>query len=295
MKIVSLLPSATEIVYLLGLDGWLRGRSFECDHPVEVATVPIVSGTALPTDGSATSAEIDAAVTASVAAGESLYTLDTEQIRAIGPDLIISQDLCQVCAVPAGAVGEALAVIGCRSEVLSLDPMRLDDVIEGIGVIGRATGTEALAIELMAGLRGRLDSVVAGITPGPRPKVLLLEWGDPPFSAGHWMPDMVVAAGGEPILAGVGERSGRLTWDQIAAEPIDVVVFAPCGFDLAAAIEQALPLLERVELAHAGQFWAVDANSYFSRPGPRVVDGVELLAGIVAGSHGVSGRSSRLR
>ena len=295
MKIVSLLPSATEIVYLLGLDGSLRGRSFECDHPVEVASVPIVSGTALPTDGSATPAEIDAVVSASVAAGESLYSLDTEQILAIGPDLIISQDLCQVCAVPAGAVDEALAAIGCQSEVLSLDPMRLDDVIEAIGVIGRATGTEALAIDVMAGLRGRLDSVAAGIAPRQRPKMLLLEWGDPPFSAGHWMPDMVVAAGGEPVLAAGGDRSGRVTWDQIAAETIDVVVFAPCGFDLAAAIEQALPLVDRDELAHAGHFYAVDANSYFSRPGPRVVDGIELLAGIVAGSDGVSGRSSRLR
>lgn len=159
MKIVSLLPSATEIVYALGLGRDLRGVSFECDYPVQARDVPIVSGTALPTDGTLSAAEIDAAVSARVAAGESIYTLDDSRIRAIDPDLILAQDLCRVCAVPSGAVEEALDVIGCHAQVISLDPGRLDDVIACIGTVGAATGTGARAEQLMVRLRDRVDAV----------------------------------------------------------------------------------------------------------------------------------------
>jgi iron complex transport system substrate-binding protein len=278
MRIVSLLPSATEIVYALGLGDQLCGVSFECDYPEAARSVPIISGTALPTDGSLSAREIDAKVSTLVADGSSIYTLDADRLRAIDPDLILAQDLCQVCAVPSGEVEEALEVIGCHAAVVSLDPNRLDDVIEGIGTVGEVTGTSERATALIDDLHRRLDAVRAGVASRPRPRVLVLEWPDPPFNAGHWVPDMVVAAGGDHVLATPGERSRRITWEEIAAERVDVTVFSPCGFDLEGAAAQAPTLLSRPEARGLGTVFAVDANAHFSRPGPRVVDGVELLA-----------------
>src|SRR5580700_10939246 len=178
VKIVSLLPSATEIVFALGLGESLRGVSFECDYPEPARSVPIVSGTALPTAGSLTALEIDAEVSARVAAGESIYTLDDAQIRAINPDLILAQDLCRVCAVPSGAVEEALGVIGCEADVVSLDPEGLDEVIACIGQVGRATRTEARAETLMSELRNRVEAVRARVQGLERPRVFVLEWPD---------------------------------------------------------------------------------------------------------------------
>jgi iron complex transport system substrate-binding protein len=277
VKIISLLPSATEIVFALGLGEQLAGVSFECDYPAAARSVPVVSGTVLATDGSLSAQEIDSEVTTRVAAGESIYTLDDALIRAIGPDLILAQDLCRVCAVPSGAVEEALEVIGCRADVVSLDPGRLDEVIDCIGRVGVATACEDRADTLMAGLRARVEAVRQRVRGRPRPRVLVLEWPDPPFNAGHWVPDMVEAAGGQALLAAGGTRSRRLTWDEIAAQTIDITVFAPCGFDLGGAVDQADDFLGRPETAALGRIYAVDANAYFSRPGPRVVDGVELL------------------
>jgi iron complex transport system substrate-binding protein len=278
MRIVSLLPSATEIVYALGLGDQLCGVSFECDYPEAARSVPIISGSALPTDGSLSAQEIDVQVSTLVAAGTSIYTLDADRLRAIDPDLILAQDLCQVCAVPSGAVEEALDVIGCHAAVVSLDPSRLGDVIDGIGAVGEVTGTSERATALMADLRRRLEAVRTDVAGRPRPRVLVLEWPDPPFNAGHWVPDMVVAAGADPVLAAPGEQSRRLSWEQIAAEEVDVTVFSPCGFDLEGAVAQAPAFLSRPEARGLGAVFAVDANAHFSRPGPRVVDGVELLA-----------------
>jgi iron complex transport system substrate-binding protein len=281
VKIVSLLPSATEIVYALGLGEHLCGVSFECDYPEEAQSVPVVSGTALPTDGSLTAREIDAQVSARIGAGDSIYTLDDEQIRAIDPDLILAQDLCQVCAVPSGAVEQALEVIGCRAAVVSLDPGRLDEVIDCIGQVGAATGTTARAQVVMEALRARVDAARRRVQGRPRPRVLVLEWADPPFNGGHWVPDMVEAAGGTPVLAVAGTPSRRLLWEEIVPESIDVTVFMPCGFDLDGAVAQAQVLLSRPGVNELGSIFAVDANAYFSRPGPRVVDGVELLADLL--------------
>jgi len=286
VRIVSLLPSATEIVFALGLGDDLCGVSFECDYPEPARSVPIVSGTVLPTDGSLSAQEIDAEVSARVAAGESIYTLDDARIRAIDPDLILAQDLCRVCAVPSGAVEEALDVIGCHAQVVSLDPGRLDDVIACIGRVGAATGTTARAEALMAELRARVNAVRRRAEGLERTRVLVLEWSDPPFNAGHWVPDQVEAAGGEPVLAQAGARSRRLTWDEIQAEHVDVTIFMPCGFDLAGAVAQAPALLASPEADALGLIIAVDANAYFSRPGPRVVEGVELLEQLL---HGLPG------
>ncbi|HEY1444217.1 MAG TPA: cobalamin-binding protein [Acidimicrobiales bacterium] len=281
MKIVSLLPSATEIVYALGLGDQLAGVSFECDYPDAARSVPIVSGTALDVEGQRTAAETDAEVSALLAAGESIYTLDADRIRAIAPDVILAQDLCAVCAIDSGSVEDALDVIGCRAQVVSLDPAGLDDVIECVVQVGRATGTEDVAAAYVAGLRERLEVVRNRVANQTRPRVFVLEWPDPPFNGGHWMPEMVEAAGGEPVLGEFRTPSRRLTWEEIGAESIDVTIFTPCGYDLAGAVEQASSFLGRPDLPDLGRVVAVNANALFSRPGPRIVDGVELLAQIL--------------
>jgi iron complex transport system substrate-binding protein len=283
VRIVSLLPSATEIVFALGRGNDLVGVSFECDHPPEARTKPIVSGTALPTDAALSATEIDAAVRERLAAGEPIYTLDRERIRAARPDVILAQDLCEVCAVPSGAVEEALDVLGCRAEVLSLDPERLDDVIACVERVGATVGREHEARELAERLRSRVDAVRALVGGRPRPAVLALEWSDPPFDAGHWVPDMIDAGGGRPVLATAGARSRELTWEEIGAvdaSPL-VVLFMPCGYGLDATVAEGRELVERPELVAADAVWAVAGDAYFSRPGPRVVDGVELVARIL--------------
>jgi iron complex transport system substrate-binding protein len=279
VKIVSLLPSATEIVFALGLGDALEGRSFECDYPAEATRVPVVSGTALP-EAPMTAREIDDAVTERVAAGESIYTLDAERIRAIQPDVILAQDLCEVCAVPSGAVTDALDVLGCSATVVSLDPVGLDGVIACIGEVGAVTGRNEVADALMRSLHLRVKQVRGAVAGLANPRVLPLEWADPPFNGGHWIPDMLLAAGTEPVLSPVGARSRRLEWDEIAAAAPDAVLFMPCGYDLDGAVREAAPLLGQEALAAVEQIWAVDANAFFSRPGPRVVDGVELVASL---------------
>jgi len=276
MKIVSLIPSATEIVFALGLGDALEGVTFECDYPDAARSKTVVSGTALPTDGSLTAREIDEAVSARVAEGEPIYTLDRERIRTIQPDLILAQDLCRVCAVPSGAASDALAVLGCDAQVLSLDPSTLDDVIECVTVVGRATGTEDVAVTLTHALRARTAVVRGAVAMHHRPRVLALEWSDPPFSGGHWVPDMIEAAGGEPLLGRSGEHSRRLDWEEV--ERPEIVVFMPCGYGLDEAVEEGRGLLDVPALARAERVYATEANALFSRPGPRLVDGVEVLA-----------------
>lgn len=281
VKIVSLLPSATEIAFAIGLGDQLVGRSFECEYPPAARAIPVVSGTALPVNESLSAQQFDGEVSARIAAGEPIYTLDEARIRTIDPDVILAQDLCQVCAVPSGAAEEALGVIGCHAEVVSLDPGRLDEVISCVGQVGAATGKERAAEALMADLRARVAAVRRRVAGRPRPRVLVLEWPDPPFNAGHWVPDMVEAAGGVTVLAVAGERSRRVTWEEVAVEVIDLTVFSPCGFDLQGAVAQASSFLDRPEADALGQVVAVDANAYFSCPGPRVVDGVEILADLL--------------
>lgn len=283
MRIVSLLPSATELVYALGIDDLLVGRTDECDWPPATTTKPIVSRQAIPYDSGLTSEEIDRRVSELVAAGQPLYTLDAEAIRDLRPDLILAQDLCRVCAVPSGDVEGALDTIGCRADVISLDPATMDDVLACLLTIGRATGFDDRAVAAVAALRGRLDAVADAVAGRARPRVLTLEWREPPFTGGHWVPDMVVAAGGTPVLSNPGEKSQRVTWDAVATADPEVVVFMPCGYDLARATTEAAGLLDEPALRRSpavgdGRVWVADATSYFSRPSPRIVDGVELLA-----------------
>jgi iron complex transport system substrate-binding protein len=277
MRIVSLLPSATEIVYALGLEAHLVGVTDECDWPPQARTVQVVSHSALP--AAAEPAEIDRLVSASIGGGQPLYRLDTHAIRDLRPDLVLAQDLCAVCAVPSGHVTQALDVLGCQAEVISLDPSSLEEVLDGLLQVGKAADAEQRAHEVIAGLRERLAGVQAAVAGLERPRVFALEWGDPPFNGGHWVPEMLQVAGAEAVLACPGAPSVRVTWAQIEAAAPQVVVFMPCGYDLQAAAEEARrSLLQRPELAWVEAIVAVDASAFFSRPGPRLVDGVEILA-----------------
>jgi iron complex transport system substrate-binding protein len=280
MRIVSLLPSATEIVYALGLERHLVGVTDECDWPPQARTVRVMSRSALP--AAAEPAEIDRLVSASIGGGQPLYRLDTAAIRDLRPDLVLSQDLCAVCAVPSGQVTQALDVLGCQAEVVSLDPSSLDQVLEGVLQVAKAAGVQQRAHEVVAGLRERLASVRAAVEGLKRPRVFALEWGDPPFNGGHWVPEMLQVAGAEAVLACPGAPSVRVTWAQIEAVAPQVVVFMPCGYDLQAAVEEASrSLLARPELAGVEAIVVVDASAYCSRPGPRLVDGVEILAAVL--------------
>jgi iron complex transport system substrate-binding protein len=277
VRVVSLLPSATEIVYALGLQDQLVGVTFECDEPPSARQdkTVVIGGR----DTSAmTPAAIDAYVREQVAAGQDLYTLHADALAALDPELILTQDLCRVCALPAGHVADALDYLGCTAEVVSLDPRTLDDVLTTILTVGRHAGARQRAEDLVAGLRRRLAAVAARVAGRDRPAVAVIEWTDPPFTAGHWVPDLVTAAGGRPVAAHPGGRSAQTSWEQIAAAQPDVVVVAPCGFHLDDAATQAGLAARQLP---GVPVWAIDADGLIVRPGPRLVDGVEALAAIL--------------
>lgn len=277
VRVVSLLPSATEIVYALGLGDQLVGVTFECDEPPAARRdkTVVVGGR----DTSAMSpAAIDAYVRARLAAGEDLYTLHADALAALAPDLILTQDLCRVCALPTGQVEEALDYLGCSAEVVALDPHSLDDVLATILTVGQHAGAEQQAEHLVASLRRRLDAIAGRVAGKHRPATAVIEWVDPPFNAGHWIPDLVTAAGGEPVAARPGRPSVQTSWDQIAAARPEVVVVAPCGFHLDGAAAQAGLAARQLP---GIPVWAIDADGLIVRPGPRLVDGVEALADIL--------------
>ena len=279
MRIVSLLPSTTEILFAIGAGDDVVGVTFECDHPAEARTRTIVSTSAMP-EGLAP-AEIDAFVASAMSRGEDLYHLDEGALSGLDADLVVTQDLCAVCAVDVSVVDDALAHLGCTAEVLTIDPHTMDEVFDSIGVLGKATGHEAEATELVAGLRERLSAVRRRVAGRARPRVMLLEWTDPPFAPGHWVPEMIEAAGGRPLLGGAGEKSRRVTWEQVHAAGPEVVVVAPCGFDRAGSQALADELVASGALPAGVPVHAVDANAAWARPGTRLVDGVEELAGIL--------------
>lgn len=279
MRIVSLLPSTTEILFALGAGDRVVGVTFECDTPVEARERTIVSTTAIPEGLS--SRDIDAYVTAAMAAGEDLYHLDAGALATLDADLVVTQDLCAVCAVDVSKVDDALDYLGCRAQVLTIDPHSLDEVLGSITTLGAASGTDDRATELVAGLRARLYAVEQAVRDAHRPRTLVLEWTDPPFAPGHWVPEMVVAAGGTNVLGSAREKSVRVTWDAVRASAPEVVVCAPCGYDLEGSTALAHKAIDDGELPPGIPVWAVDANASFARPGPRLVDGVEALAAIL--------------
>lgn len=278
MRIVSLLPSTTEILFAVGAGQDVVGVTFECDFPPEARSRRIVSTSTL--TAGLTPQQIDAEVRARLAAGEDLYRLDEGALHDLDPDLVVTQDLCAVCAVDVGNVDAALEHLGCQAQVLTVDPGTLEEVLASIVTIGGRTGQAAAAERLVEALRARLDRVAAAVSGGSRPRVAVLEWTDPPFAAGHWVPDMVRAAGGTPALGRPGQRSQAASWDEVARSDADLVVVSPCGYDLPAAVEVATGVRRDGRVPGRVPVWAVDADAAFVRPGPRLVDGVETLAGI---------------
>ncbi|MEO5852747.1 MAG: cobalamin-binding protein [Nocardioides sp.] len=275
MRIVSLLPATTEILFALGAGDDVVGVTFECDHPPEARRRRVVSTSAMP-EG-LTPREIDDFVTAAVGRGEDLYHLDDGALAGLDADLVVTQDLCAVCAVDVSVVDEALAHLGCTAEVLTVDPHTLEEVLDSVVELGRATGHEAAATTLVAGLRERIEAVRRRVADRPRPRVMLLEWTDPPFAPGHWIPEMIALAGGTPLLGRAGEKSRRTTWEDVRAARPDVVVVAPCCYDLPGARALADDLVDLGVLPDV-PVHAVDANASWARPGPRLVDGIEELA-----------------
>lgn len=275
MRIASLLPAATEIAAAIGLADELVAVTFECDHPVGIRDRrPVVVDTALP-PGLAPG-EIDAIVRDRMARDLPMYTLDTVALGHLAPELILTQDLCRVCALPAGTVDDALAVIGCTADVLSIDPHTVEDVLGSIAEVGRHAGAAPAADALVSALRARLAQVERAVAGRPRPRVLVLEWTDPPFLAGHWVPELVRRAGGEPVGGVDDGRSVTASWERIDAAAADVVVVAPCGYGLDDARAQAAAVRHR--LPAAATVLAIDSASYVVRAGPRLVDGIEALA-----------------
>lgn len=277
MRLVSLLPSATEIVYALGLGDELVGVTFECAVPPghRAGTTIVVGGR--DTRGMSPG-EIDAYVKGQLAAGSDLYTLHAGALAGLDPDLILTQDLCRVCALPSGRVADAVDHLGCRAEVLSLDPYTLADVLDTILAVGAAARVPDRAEALVDALRGRLAAVRAAVAGRPRRRVAVVEWVDPPFGAGHWIPDLVEAAGGEPVATHPGARSTPTTWAALRAARPEVVLVAPCGFHLDGAAAQAAGVAARFPGA---EVWALDADGLIVRAGPRLVDGAEAIAAIL--------------
>lgn len=282
MKICSFLPSATEILYALDLGDSVAGVTYECDFPEPARQKTVVVNTRLAP--STRAAEMDRQVSEFMARGESLYRIETELLKKIQPDLIITQDLCRVCAASPGDLDATLAVLPRAPAVVNLNPRTLDDVWSDVLTVGRATGRSARAEAVVAELRRRVDAVERAVASvKSRPRVLCLEWLDPPFIAGHWVPDMVARAGGVDVLGRTAEPGYRADGREILESQPEVIVIMPCGYHLRQAVEEFRdthfpPSWMEMPAVAERRVFAVDASSYFSRPGPRLAEGAEILA-----------------
>jgi iron complex transport system substrate-binding protein len=283
VRIVSLLPSTTEILFAIGAGDDVVGVTFECDYPEEARSRRVVSTSAMPPG--LTPAEIDTFVASAMARGEDLYHLDEGALAGLDADLVVTQDLCAVCAVDVSVVDDALAHLGCTAEVLTIDPHTLDEVFASIEMVGKATGHEEEAADLVSYQRRRLAAIWArSAWRTQQPRVMFLEWTDPPFAPGHWIPEMIEIAGGVPLLATPGEKSRRVTWDDVHAARPDVVIVAPCGYDREGSQVLADELVASGALPTGVLVHAVDANASWARPGTRLVDGIEELSNLLHGS-----------
>ncbi len=289
MRIVSFLPSATEILFALGLADEVAGVTFECDYPPEARLKPKVVYSHLAPGLSP--AEIDAIVRSEGAQGRSLYFVDLPALQSLNPDLILLQDLCRVCAIDSPTLARDMSQLPFQPEVISLSAHTLEGVFGEIELVGAATDRTAQARMLTAALRGRVESVRGLPAPQPQPSVLALEWLDPFFQGGHWVPEMIALAGGRPVLSHPGQKSVRVAWEQVRTADPDIIMVMPCGYNLPATVEQygqiSLPEgWNALSAVRAGRVYAVDGSAYFSRPGPRLVDGLEVLAKILRGEPG---------
>lgn len=287
MRICSLLPGGTEIVCALGLGDRLVGVSHECDYPPAVKAKPVVVRSAVDA-AKLPGPEIDRAVSEKLKRGESLYAVDEAKLRELDPDLILTQELCRVCAPSGPEARKAVAAVSEKTRVLTLTPHTLEDIFDNIRSVGEAAGVLEAAKKLIYDLRSRAVLVQCkAFAVKKKPKVFMLEWLDPPYTAGHWVPEMVEIAGGIPDMSCEGGDSVRVTWDQVAAFAPDVLICSPCGYHTERALREAAEVLkrcparDRIPAFQTGRVYAVDADSYITRPGPRVVDGIELLAHIL--------------
>ncbi|RMH36932.1 MAG: cobalamin-binding protein [Nitrospirae bacterium] len=286
MRIVSFLPSATEIACALGLREQLVGITHECDYPETVRTLPVVVRSAIDIVDR-TPEQIDHAVREALRQGQSLYVVDEALLRELEPDVILTQDLCQVCAPSGNEVGRVLAHLPRAPRIVWLRPQCLEDILCSILEVGEVVGVHDRSVALVQGLRDRIDVLRQRLARVPeRPRVCCLEWVSPLYSAGHWMPELIALAGGESLCAESGKPSERIRWEDVREAAPDVLIVSPCGFDLERSVWQAgvltrYPGWEALPAVRNRRVYAVDANSYFARPGPRVVDGAELLASLL--------------
>lgn len=292
VRIASLVPSSTEMLFALGLGDQVVAVTHECDFPVEAAKLPHLSSTVIPEGLSP--AEIDAEVKRQVAAGNALYSLDEEVLRAVEPDLIIAQDVCAVCAVSYDDVTRIAARLPSNPRVLRQDPISLNEVLNNSVEVAIAAGITDDGLDLRNEMEARINAVREAVAGSQRPRVAAIEWLDPPFFGGHWVPEMIEAAGGTNVIGNSGEKSAETTWEEMRETRPDVVVVMPCGYYAAEAAMQARRYMDSLKSLGASQIFSVDATASFSRPGPRLVDGIELLAsllhpGLVLPPSGVDG------
>jgi len=279
MRIVSLVPHATELLFALGLGEEVVAVTHECDHPPRALELPKVTRDVLP--GGLSAGEIDAAVRERTLEGEAIYALDREALADLRPDLIVTQELCPVCAVSYDEVAELAKELPSQPQVIALDPKTLGETLGDVRTLAQATERRDEGVELIARTAGRIDRVRLAVREQPRVRVAALEWLDPLYVAGHWTPQMIELAGGEDLLGLPGEHSQVLDWEQVAASEPEIVVVMPCGYDAPRAREEALGFAEQLAGLGARRIVAVNASAYFSRPGPRLVDGLELLGQIL--------------
>jgi iron complex transport system substrate-binding protein len=282
MRIVSLLPSATEILFALGLGEQVVGVSHECDHPPQARTKPVVIRSRIP--GDISPGEIDHLVREFVSRGESLYSVDVEGLQSLAPDLIVTQDLCHVCAASPDDLNAALTRFAMPPKVLSLNPQEMGDVWRDILQVGEETGTTERARSLVSALETRIHAVEEKARHAPHsPRVAFLEWLDPLYVGGHWVPEMIERAGGRDLFGKPRESSYRITPEEVIREAPEILLIAPCGYSASQAREEYLRMefpsgWETMPAVHDGRVFALEANGYFSRPGPRLADGLEVLA-----------------
>jgi iron complex transport system substrate-binding protein len=279
MRIVSLVPHATELLFALGLGDDVVAVTHECDHPARALELPRVTKDRLPPGLSA--AEIDAAVRESVAGENTIYELDTELLRSLEPDLIVTQELCPVCAVSYDEVVKEAELIESCPKVIALDPKTIGETMGDIRTLAAATGSRDAALDLVARQRARIDKLRVAVRGAERPAVAAIEWFDPVFVAGHWTPQLIELAGGIDVLGFAGEHSEQTTWEAVAAARPEVVVCMPCGYDARRSLQEAEQFADALRAVGARRVVAVDAAAYFSRPGPRLVDGLELLGHVL--------------
>jgi iron complex transport system substrate-binding protein len=280
MRIISLVPAGTEIAFALGLERDVVAVSHECDYPPQARDLPRLTQSAIP-GRTLTSAQIDAAVSARKATGAPLYHIDAEQLSALAPDLILTQGLCDVCALPSRAVRAALAQMSPRPPMVSLDGRSIDGVFESIVEIGRITGKDTRAAELVSSLRERLARVAAAVANRPPVRVVCLEWLDPPYACGHWIPEMVRLAGGDDPLGRPGIPSVPISWSAVRDAHAPNIIAMPCGYSLERAIKEVETIAAQPAWQEAvgdAEVYVAAGGGYFTRPGPRIVTGIELLA-----------------